>query len=38
MEAYRRAKLKLFERVVGAGRFTVVNKDDPSAEWFIRAS
>lgn len=38
MESYRRAKLKLFERVEGAGRFTVVNADDPSASFFINAS
>ncbi len=38
MDAYRNAKLRLFERIEGPGRFTVVNRDDPSAEAFIRAS
>lgn len=38
MEAYRRAKLKLFDRVEGPGAFTVVCRDDPSAEAFIAAS
>jgi UDP-N-acetylmuramoyl-L-alanyl-D-glutamate--2,6-diaminopimelate ligase len=38
MDNYRRAKLKLFERVEGPGRFTVVNVDDPSAQYFIDAS
>lgn len=38
MEAYRRAKLLLFERIEGPGRFTVVNRDDPSAGYFIDAS
>lgn len=38
MDSYRRAKLRLFERVEGAGCFTVVNADDPSASFFIEAS
>ena len=38
MAHYRRAKLLLFEQVQGAGRFTVVNADDPSAQYFIEAS
>jgi len=38
MDQYRRAKLKLFDQIDGPQRFTVVNKDDPSAEAFIRAS
>ena len=38
MDEYRRAKLKLFERVEGGGRFTVVNAEDPSAPAFIDAS
>jgi len=38
MDAYRRAKLRLFERIEGAGRFTVVNRDDASADAFIAAS
>ncbi|NIA12926.1 MAG: UDP-N-acetylmuramoyl-L-alanyl-D-glutamate--2,6-diaminopimelate ligase [Nitrospiraceae bacterium] len=38
MANYRQAKLRLFERIEGAGRFTVVNKDDPSASYFIEAS
>lgn len=38
MDNYRRAKLKLFERIDGPGRFTVVNSDDPSAQHFITAS
>ncbi|MCX5770579.1 MAG: UDP-N-acetylmuramoyl-L-alanyl-D-glutamate--2,6-diaminopimelate ligase [Candidatus Hydrogenedentes bacterium] len=38
MYSYRRAKIKLFEHIRGAGRFTVVNVDDPSAPHFIAAS
>jgi UDP-N-acetylmuramoyl-L-alanyl-D-glutamate--2,6-diaminopimelate ligase len=38
MDAYRRAKLRLFERIEGPGRFTVVNVEDPSAEAFRAAS
>ena len=38
MDSYRRAKLRLFERIEGTGRFTVVNRDDPSAHHFIEAS
>jgi len=38
MEAYRQAKLRLFERLSGPEAFTVVNVDDPSAEFFLRAS
>jgi len=38
MDSYRRAKIKLFEQIRGAGRFTVVNIDDPSAGCFISAS
>jgi UDP-N-acetylmuramoyl-L-alanyl-D-glutamate--2,6-diaminopimelate ligase len=38
MDSYRRAKLRLFETIEGAGRFTVVNRDDPSAAAFVQAS
>ena len=38
MDAYRDAKVKLFERIEGEGRFTVVNQDDPSASYFAKAS
>ena len=38
MDSYRRAKIKLFEQIRGAGRLTVVNVDDPSAGCFISAS
>jgi UDP-N-acetylmuramoyl-L-alanyl-D-glutamate--2,6-diaminopimelate ligase len=38
MEDYRRAKLKLFESIEGPDRFTVVNRDDPSASHFMAAS
>lgn len=38
MDAYRRAKILLFERIQGPGRFTVVNRDDSSAPHFIAAS
>ncbi|MBI4557473.1 MAG: UDP-N-acetylmuramoyl-L-alanyl-D-glutamate--2,6-diaminopimelate ligase [Candidatus Hydrogenedentes bacterium] len=38
MDAYRRAKLRLFEEIVGPERFTVVNRDDASADAFISAS
>ncbi len=38
MDAYRRAKLLLFERIQGPGSFTVVNHGDPSASYFIAAS
>jgi UDP-N-acetylmuramoyl-L-alanyl-D-glutamate--2,6-diaminopimelate ligase len=38
MDAYRRSKLMLFERIEGPGRFTVVNADDPSAQAFAAAS
>ena len=38
MEDYRRAKLKLFESIEGSDRFTVVNRDDPSAPHFMAAS
>ena len=38
MDAYRRAKLKLFECMAGPGKFTVVNRDDASAGHFIAAS
>lgn len=38
MEAYRQAKVKLFESIEGQGKFTVVNKDDPNAGYFIKAS
>lgn len=38
MDAYRRAKVRLFERIEGPGRFTVVNADDPNAPAFIAAS
>ncbi|MCX5758677.1 MAG: UDP-N-acetylmuramoyl-L-alanyl-D-glutamate--2,6-diaminopimelate ligase [Candidatus Hydrogenedentes bacterium] len=38
MDAYRRAKLLLFERIQGPGSFTVVNRGDPSAPYFIAAS
>jgi len=38
MDNYRQAKLQLFHELTGAGRFTVVNADDPSAQAFIAAS
>lgn len=38
MDDYRRAKLKLFDRISGAGKFTVVNREDPAADYFIAAS
>jgi UDP-N-acetylmuramoyl-L-alanyl-D-glutamate--2,6-diaminopimelate ligase len=38
MDAYRRAKLLLFERLQGPGRFAVVNNDDPSAPHFVAAT
>ncbi len=38
MEAYREAKLKLFQRVEGEGAFTVVNKADPAGHIFEEAS
>lgn len=38
MDSYRRAKVKLFERIEGADAFTCANKDDPSAPAFIEAS
>ncbi|MBX7257457.1 MAG: UDP-N-acetylmuramoyl-L-alanyl-D-glutamate--2,6-diaminopimelate ligase [Candidatus Hydrogenedentes bacterium] len=38
MDSYRQAKLKLFERIEGEGRFTVVNREDPVSEHFIQAS
>jgi len=38
MSEYLRAKLRLFEGIAGSGRFTVVNRDDPSAPQFIEAS
>ena len=38
MESYRTAKLKLFERIEGEGCFTVVNREDPAADFFIEAS
>lgn len=38
MDAYCASKLKLFERIHGEDRFTVVNRDDPSAQAFIDAS
>ncbi len=38
MDAYRRAKLLLFERISGPDGFTVVNVDDPSGPAFIDAS
>ena len=38
MERYKRAKVLLFERIHGAGRFTVVNADDPAADAFRAAS
>jgi len=38
MEAYLRAKLRLFERVGGEGAFTVVNLADPRAGRFVEAS
>jgi len=38
MDSYRRAKLRLFERIEGPGRFTVANVDDPSGPVFARAS
>jgi len=38
MDAYRRAKLRLFEQLEGEGRFGVVNLDDPSGSAFVAAS
>lgn len=38
MERYLDAKIKLFERVEGPGRFTVVNRGDPRADRLIQAS
>jgi UDP-N-acetylmuramoyl-L-alanyl-D-glutamate--2,6-diaminopimelate ligase len=38
IERYRRAKVRLFERVEGHGAFTVVNQEDPHARWFVEAS
>ncbi len=38
MDTYRHAKLKLFHRLHGPGRFAVVNRDDPSADCFLAAS
>lgn len=38
MESYRQAKLRLFERIEGEGRFTVVNLDDPSGPVFASSS
>jgi UDP-N-acetylmuramoyl-L-alanyl-D-glutamate--2,6-diaminopimelate ligase len=38
MDSYRKAKLRLFERIEGDGCFTVVNQEDPSAEAFVKAS
>lgn len=38
MDSYRRAKLRLFERIEGDRCFTVVNHEDPSAPAFVQAS
>jgi UDP-N-acetylmuramoyl-L-alanyl-D-glutamate--2,6-diaminopimelate ligase len=38
MDDYRNAKLRLFERISGEGRFTVVNIEDPAAKAFVAAS
>ncbi len=38
MDAYRRAKLKLFEQLEPPGRFAVVNLDDPNGRHFIDAT
>ncbi len=38
MEAYGTAKRLLFEQLEGLGRFSVVNREDPASEMFIRAS
>ncbi len=38
MESYGAAKRLLFERLEGHGRFTVVNREDPAAESFMRVS
>lgn len=38
MDAYGAAKRLLFERIEGSGRFTVVNRQDPAADTFIKAS
>ncbi len=38
MDAYRRAKLRLFECVCGVNAFTVVNLADSSAQEFVQAS
>ncbi len=38
MDRYRRAKIRLFDRIEGEGCCTVVNAEDPSAKFFIAAS
>lgn len=38
MEAYRDAKLKLFQRLTGDDAFAVINNADPSATHFLAAS
>jgi UDP-N-acetylmuramoyl-L-alanyl-D-glutamate--2,6-diaminopimelate ligase len=38
MDAYGKAKRLLFERIEGPDGFTVVNREDPSAQGFIDAS
>ena len=38
MESYREAKLRLFRRIAGDDAFTVVNKEDPAAAHFEKAS
>ena len=38
LDDYCSAKIKLFERIIGPGRFTVVNENDPSASLFKNAS
>lgn len=38
LEAYLASKLRLFERIEGPERFTVVNREDPAADKFVEAS
>lgn len=38
MEAYKRAKLRLFEQITDQDQFAVINRDDPAGTEFQRAS
>ena len=38
MDVYREAKLRLFRNLSGEGAFGVVNREDPSADFFIDAA